>query len=207
MKVLIIGSTGTIGVELLRQSLAMDHAVTAFARDPSGIALNHPALTVVQGDVMDPATLDEAMHGHDAVLIALGAGTRGGIRARGTQNVVDAMRRHGISRLICLSTLGVGESRSNLNFTWKYLMFGLLLRRAYADHVAQEKIVGDSGLDWTIVRPGAYVDGDITRNYEHGFPPERKGLALKISRGDVADFMLQQLGDNAYLHACPGLSY
>lgn len=207
MKVLIIGSTGTIGTELLEQALTMGDEVTAFAREPSGISVEHTALSVVQGDVMDPASVERAMHGHEAVLIALGAGARGGIRARGTQIVIDAMRRCGIRRLICLSSLGVGNSRGNLNFVWKYLMFGLLLRRAYADHVAQEKVVSDSGLDWTIVRPGAYIDGTITENYQHGFSPERKQLKLKISRADVAHFMLRQLRDDAYMCASPGLSY
>ncbi|MDH3512311.1 MAG: SDR family oxidoreductase [Gammaproteobacteria bacterium] len=207
MKILIIGSTGTIGSELLNQSLSLGHEVTAFARNPTGIALAHPALSIVQGDVMDPASLERAMLGHDAVLIALGVGAKGNIRARGTQNVITAMHHCGIRRLICLSSLGVGDSRENLNFFWKYLMFGLLLRRAYADHVAQEAVVRDSGLDWTIVRPGAYIDGTITQNYQHGFPPQRKKLKLKISRADVAHFMLRQLGNDEYLGASPGLSY
>ena len=74
---------------------------------------------------------------YDAVVIALGAGAKGDIRAQGTRHVIQAMRNHGVRRLICLSSLGVGESRGNLNFFWKYVMFGMLLRRAFADHVAQ----------------------------------------------------------------------
>jgi len=117
------------------------------------------------------------------------------------------MQRRGLRRLVCLSTLGAGDSRALLNFFWKRIMFGLLLREAYADHEAQEAIVKRSGLDWIIVRPGAFTDGPATGAYKHGFPPTEKNLKLKISRADVADFMLRQLTDDTYLRQSPGLSY
>lgn len=207
MKILVFGPTGTIGREFLGQALAEGHEVTAFAREPSRLDAGNPALTVVQGDVMDSASVDRAVPGHDAVLIALGAGAGGGVRAQGTRHIIQAMRTHGVRRLMCLSSLGVGDSRENLNFFWKYVMFGFLLRRAYADHVAQEHAVRDSGLDWTIVRPGAYVDGPVTQSYRHGFSPSLKALELKISRADVAHFIVSQLDDRQYFYAAPGLSY
>ena len=86
-------------------------------------------------------------------------------------------------------------------------MFGLLLRRAYADHTRQEELLKDSCLDWTIVRPGAFTDGNRTGAYRHGFPGTDKTIEGKISRADVADFMLRQLTDSTYLHETPGLSY
>jgi uncharacterized protein YbjT (DUF2867 family) len=166
-----------------------------------------PALTIVLGDVMNPADVDTALPGHDAVQIARGAGAKGKIRAHGTRHVTAAMQAHGIRRLICLSSLGVGDSRGNLNFLWKYVMFGILLRRAYADRVAQEQAVRESGLDWTIVRPGTFVDGDVTDGYRHSFAQDTKDLKLKISRADVAGFMLGQLASDAYLRRSPGLPY
>ncbi len=207
MKVLIFGSTGTIGQQLVIQALAKGDEVTAFARDPSRIELEDSGLSIAQADVIEPESVDRAMPGHDAVVIALGAGAKGGIRAQGTRHVIQAMRNHGVRRLICLSSLGVGESRGNLNFFWKYVMFGMLLRRAYADHVAQEQAVKESGLEWTIVRPAAYVDGTSTEKYRHGFSPDTKKLELKVSRADVAHFMLQQLTGDTYLRQSPGLSY
>ncbi len=86
-------------------------------------------------------------------------------------------------------------------------MFGMLLCEAFKDHVAQEDLVAKSCLDWTIVRPGAFTDGDRTGTYRHGFPGSDKSTALKISRADVADFMLRQLTDSTYSHRTPGLSY
>ena len=86
-------------------------------------------------------------------------------------------------------------------------MFRGLLRQTYADHVGQEDYVRQSRLDWTIVRPGAFRDGKRTGKYRHGFSGTDKTTKLKISRADVADFMLKQLTDDTYLHKTPGLSY
>ena len=156
---------------------------------------------------MDPATVERAVSGHDAVLCSLGAGLKGKVRSEGTRNIIRAMENAGVRRLICQSTLGVGDSRGNLNAYWKTIMFGLLLRRAYADHVSQETYVMQSCLDWIIVRPAAFTDGNRTGEYRHGFPGTDKTTTLKISRADVADFMLKQLVDDTYLHKTPGLSY
>ena len=117
------------------------------------------------------------------------------------------MEKAGVRRLVCLSTLGIGSSQGNLTFFWRYLMFGLLLRNAYADHVRQEDHVTQSSLDWTIVRPGAFTDGGRTGEYRHGFSGTDRTIEGKVSRADVADFMLRQLADATYLRETPGLSY
>jgi putative NADH-flavin reductase len=207
MKLVIFGSTGSIGHQLVAQALEQGHTVTAFARNPAKIEIEHVNLTAVQGDVLDSESVKKAVDGQDAVLCSLGAGANGTIRSEGTRNIVRAMEKAGISRFICLSTLGVGNSRANLNLFWKHIMFGLLLRRAYADHISQEDYIKESLLDWTIVRPGAFTDGNRTGVYRHGFPSTDKTIKGKISRADVADFMLKQLTDRMYLHETPGLSY
>ena len=207
MNILIAGSTGTIGRQLVNQALESGHDVTAFARDPSKLQIDNHKLTKYRGDILDPGSVKEVMPGKDAVLCALGAGGKGGVRAAGTHNLIEAMEENGVRRLVCLSSLGVGDSRGNLNFLWKHIMFGLLLRRAFDDHVAQEDRIRESSLDWTIVRPSAYTDGDRTGDYRHGFPASLTGLKLKISRADVAEFMLRQLTDDSYLHRAPGISY
>lgn len=207
MKLIIFGSTGSIGRQLVAKALEQGHTVTAFARNPAKLGSQHPNLTTFQGDALDYASVEEAVRGHDAVLCSLGAGAKGMIRSQGTRNIVRAMETTGVRRLICQSTLGVGDSLGNLNFFWKHIMFGLLLRRAYADHVSQEDCVKQSKLDWTIVRPATFTDGDGSGQYRHGFPGTDKALSLTISRSDVADFMLKQLMDQTYIHKTPGLSY
>lgn len=206
MKIIVFGSTGTIGNQVIKQGLECGHEITAFARDTSKITLNHERLTKVQGDVLSPNSVEAAMPGHEAAMVVLGAGMKGQVRSQGTLNVISAMHSSHVKRLICQSTLGAGESRGNLNFFWKYIMFGGLLRKAYADHELQEQFVRASGLDWTIVRPGAFTDEVGTGEYHHGFSPMERNLSLKISRADVAEFLLKQVSDLNYLHKSPGLS-
>lgn len=207
MQLLIFGATGSVGRQVVEQALEQGHQVTAFARNPEKLDIQHPHLTFFQGDVMDAPAVEQAVHGQEAVLCSIGAGRNGVIRSEGTRNIIKAMEKTGVERFVCQSTIGVGDSRGNLDFFWKYIMFGLLLRPAYADHVFQEAYVRQSRLDWTIVRPAAFTDEGRTGAYQHGFPGNERGITLKISRADVADFMLKQLSDNTYLHQTPGLSY
>jgi len=207
MNLLIFGSTGSIGRQLVNQALQQGHIVTAFARNAAKVDIKHDNLQVTQGDVMDLASVERAIPGHEAVLCSLGAGRKGTVRSEGTLNIIKAMEKAGVRRFICQSTLGVGDSQANLNPFWKYIMFGFLLRPAFTDHVNQENHVTQSNLDWTIVRPAAFTDGERTGQYQHGFPGTDKTTKLKISRADVADFMLKQLTDDTYLRETPGLSY
>lgn len=207
MRVIVFGATGTIGRHLCRRALFDGHIVTAFARRPDALDIRHPNLLVQAGDVRDKDTVLSAVDGHDAVMVVLGGGLKGTVRSEGTKNIIDAMKWHGIKRLICETTLGAGDSVHNLNFYWRYVMFGFLLRAVFKDHLRQEEYVRDSDLDWTIVRPAAFVDKPAADEFKHGFPPHEKGLTLSIARSDVAKFMAEQLGSNYYLHKTPGLSY
>lgn len=207
MKLLIFGATGSVGCQIVQQALEQNHIVTAFTRDRTKLNLVHPNLKVFEGNVLNFESVKAAVQGQDAVLCTIGAGRQGKIRAEGTRQIIRAMEQAGVQRFICQTTLGAGESWENLNFFWKYIMFGFLLRQAFADHVQQEAYIQQSNLDWTIVRPGAFVDGDRTGKYRYAFPCTDQTTQLKISRADVADFMLKQLTNDAYLHKMPSLSY
>lgn len=208
MKLIIFGATGTMGRHLVKQALAQGHQVTAFARKPEALEIEHPNLRLFTGDVFDPESVAAAIKGGEGVLVSLGSSKlTGKVRSVGTQHIVEAMQRHQVKRLICQTTLGVGDSQANLNFFWKYLMFGLILRSVFKDHVVQEAVVKRSKLYWVIVRPAAFTDGPAPDEYRHGFPANEKNLALKILRTDVASFMLRQLNDDGYLRQTPGLSY
>ncbi|MBF6128149.1 NAD(P)-dependent oxidoreductase [Nocardia brasiliensis] len=206
MKIAVFGATSTVGRLVVEQALAEGHQVTAFTRSAAGLTQRHERLDIVEGDVLDSNSVQRAVAGQDAVLVSLGAGRKGVIRAEGTRAVIEAMNRTGVKRLIVQTTLGVGDSKANLNFLWKYVMFGLLLRQAFADHVQQEAYVRASDLDWTIVRPSAFTDGPRTGVFRRGFPAGERGLSLKIARADIADFMLEQLTDTTYLRQAPGIS-
>lgn len=187
----VVGATGSVGRHAVSQALAAGHRVTALTRRPESI---EPAdgLDVCVGDVLDTPVVRAAVAGRDAVIVALGDGRRGAVREAGTRSVVQAMTDMGVRRLVCQSTLGVGDSRANLDLVWRHLMFGLLLRRAYDDHCRQEAVVRASSLDWTILRPAAFTDGPLTGSYRVGFGPGER-TTLKISRADVAHALLRQL--------------
>jgi len=206
MRITVLGATGSIGRHVVEQAVASGHELTVLVRDPARLPAG-AGLTVVTGDATVAADVERAVTGADAVVVALGAGRAAGVREAGTRTAVAAMRAADVRRLVCLSTLGAGESRANLNFVWKYLMFGLLLRSAYADHQRQEEVVRASNLDWTLVRPSAYTDGPRTGDYRYGFGSDATGLTLKVSRADVADAILRAVTDTERIGRAVSVSH
>ncbi len=209
MKLIIFGATGTVGRQLAGQALAQGHQVTAFVRDPAKFGAPRHNLRIVKGDVLDAAAVKNAVTGHDVVLCALGRPlmNKEKLRAKGTEIIVRAMQVAGVTRLICLSAMGTAESRALLPLRYTHFLIPLFMRRLYADHSEQERLIRQSGLDWVIVRPGSFQEGPETGTYWHGFKSPQASLTFKISTGDVAHFMLKQLKDNTYLGAAPALSY
>ena len=208
MKVLVIGATGGTGRELVKQALEQSHQVTALARSPEKLAFSRPNLRIVKGDVTDYARVDEAVRGQEAILCALGTRVirKNTIQSDGTRNILGAMQSHGVRRLVLESSLDVGDSRGQLGFFFAHVIRPTLLRNIFQDKELQEQIVRQSQLDWIIVRPAMLTDGPRTGNYRAGFSSSDK-TQRKISRADVADFMLKQLRDSTYVHETPGLSY
>ncbi len=208
MKVIVFGATGNIGRLAVARTLDDGHQVTAFARRPENLEIDNPNLVRIAGDAFSPWDVASAIAGHDAVIITLGAGMsrKSLIRSAGTLNVIQGMQRHGVKRLICQSTLGAHESWSNLNFFWKRIMFGGLLRPVFKDHELQESLVRASGLDWTIVRPSAFDDGPETGGFIEDVKPSERKLKLKITRADIAAFLTRQLSDVSYRGRAVGIT-
>lgn len=210
--VIVFGATGSIGRLAVAELLARGHAVTAFARRPEALALSHPQLTLRAGDVTDPGAVRAALAGQQAVLITLGSGKalRSDVRATGTLTVIRAMQAAaplgGPRRLICQSTMGAHDSWANLNFYWKRIMFGGLLRAVFRDHERQEDMVRASGLDWTLVRPSAFTDGPAEAPFLEDVPADRQGLALTMPRAALARFLARLSTSDRYLHRTVGLS-
>ncbi len=210
MKLIIFGSTGGTGRQVVGQALEQGHDVTAFARSPEKLNQKHEKLQVVKGNVLDFASVERAIQGQDAVLCTLGLPAimdKSNLRANGTKNIIRAMEKTGVKRFICQSTAGVGDSSATLPFLMNYLIVPFMLRRVWADHEIQENYIKESQLDWIIVRPAAINDGELTGSYQQGFTADNKTVTSKISRADTADFMLKQLADTNYLHKTPCISY
>lgn len=209
MKVIVFGATGTVGHLFVEQTLQDGHQVTAFARNPQKLNNENANLTLISGDALDRVAVANAIQGHDAVVVTLGSGMsrKSVIRSQGTANIIVGMKLHGVDRLICQSTLGAHESWGNLNFFWKRIMFGALLRPVFKDHELQEDLVRDSGLNWTLVRPSAFTDDPARNAYQENFGSGERGLSLKIPRADVAGFLKRQLSDVSYLNRAVAVSY
>jgi putative NADH-flavin reductase len=209
MNLLVIGATGGTGRELVKQALQQGHSVTAFVRNPEKLALTHPTLRIAKGDVTDYSSLENSVVGHNAVLCALGTKVIGKntIQSQGARNIVLAMEKNGVRRLVLESSLDVGDSKGQLGFFFAHVIRPTLLRNIFKDKELQEQIVRESPLDWIIVRPAMLTNGERTGKYRAGFPPTDHNITRKISRADVADFMLKQATESTYLRQTPGLSY
>jgi len=209
LRLLIIGATGGTGRELVDQALKLGHEITALARTPERLSIKHRHLHTMKGDVTNVQCVEQAVGGQDAVLSTLGTKVirKNTIQSDGTRNLIRAMQQCGVRRLVLESSLDVGDSRGQLGFFFAHVIRPTLLRNIFADKEVQEKLVRESPLEWTIVRPAMLTNGPRTGKYRAGFSVDDRSIKGKISRADVADFMLQQLTDNTYLKKTPGLSY
>jgi len=123
----IFGATGGTGRKFVEQALEQGHIVTALVRNSAKLDVKNANLQIVQGDVMDSASVERAVQGQDAVLSAIGApdSSKELVRSEGTRNIIRAIEKAGIRRFISLSTIGVGDSREMLPFLYKYILFPL----------------------------------------------------------------------------------
>ncbi|MEP2668628.1 MAG: SDR family oxidoreductase [Cyclobacteriaceae bacterium] len=209
MKLLIIGGTGKTGRELIKQGLEQGHVITTLVRHPEKFKLTHPNLKIVKGNVLSPDSFANVVQGHDAVLSALGHKRfiiPTTILSRGTKNLIEAMNKHNVKRFIAITSLGVNDSRFKLGLYYTLFTIPVILLFYFLDKSRQEKIIMNSDLDWTIIRPGQLTNGKKRMNYQHGSTVGNYILTKMISRASVADFMLNQLHDNTYLKKTPGIT-
>jgi putative NADH-flavin reductase len=198
MKLLLLGATGGTGRQLLAQALEAGHETTALVRSAEKLnAQDH--LLVRSGDATDPEAVDAAVAGQDAVLSALGVRSplADELISPSLRAVVPAMQQHGVKRLIWLSALGVGQTREQAPAMFR-VPFSTVLRRIRRDKAAGEEYLRSTDLDWTLVYPPALTNGPHTGDYRSGETLNVKGFP-RVSRADVAQFMLAQLDDATYI--------
>jgi nucleoside-diphosphate-sugar epimerase len=208
LRVLVIGATGGTGRQLVQCALEQGHQVTAFVRDPSKLQIEHENLRVVKGDVLDYASVEPAMRGQSAVLCALGHKRffyPNKIQSNGMRNILRAMNACDVPRLICETALGIGNSVGRLGLPHTFFILPLILPFYMWDKLRQEEVITASDRDWVIVRPGVLTNGEARGSYRHGPRVGSYLWPVKISRADVADFMLKQLTDDTYVGVAPGV--
>lgn len=197
MHIALFGATGGTGRQIASQALQEGHAVTALVRDPSRLQPSEAgepsptaAMTIVEGNVLDPGAVAQTVAGADAVFVALGTTRRNppDVVSSGTAVVIDAMKAAGVRRLVVVSSLGVADSRDQVPW-WFKILRATFLRSRFVDKEVQEQLVRESGLDWTILRPGGLTDGPPTGRGDLGTQDSvQAGL---ISRADVAAMALR----------------
>ena len=209
MRLLVIGGTGGTGQQIVRQAAAAGHEVTALARDTEKAEKLLPEARVVDGNVLDAASLERAADGQEVVVSSLGSGlslfSKLTLLSEGTKNLVAAMTAHDVRRLICITGVGAGDSRGHGGFVYDWLVRPTLLRQVYADKDRQEAVVRASGLDWVVVRPVMLSNGPHTGKYRVLTDvADMHGGA--IARADVADFVVREASDPRYHEQNLGLA-
>jgi putative NADH-flavin reductase len=207
MKILIFGASGATGYNLVSQALEKGHDVRAFVRDPSKLKLENKNLSVFQGDVSNHQQVDDAVKGQEVVISALGASTpfkRNFTLIKGIENIVGAMTKFHVERLVYQSFLGVKENRSELGFLLDRVV-SMLLKSSIQDHEVKEDIITSSDLQWTIVRCPTLTNGPFTGKYIDGERIQSASILPSLSRADVADFILKELQEKRYIKKKPRL--
>ena len=198
MNVLVVGAAGESGQLVVERARAAGHAVTAFVHDPG--TYSPPAgVRVVGGDATDPAQVDPAMAGQDAVIEAIGGHTpflRTDLERKAAQTLVDSMKRNGVRRLVVISVLGAGDSTDQAGFFYEHLLMPTFLRGAMKDKDAMEQVVQNSDIDFVLVRPPMLTGGEATGSVQ---VVEGDETAHKITRADLAQFLVDQLTSDAHL--------
>jgi len=211
VKLLILGATGGTGQHLVTQALDGGHEVTAFARSAARMSVQHPRLHVVTGSVTENgAALADAVRDQDVVISAIGRGMSlksENLIQRSVPPILSAMSAARVRRLIFTSAIGVGHSVGEAPLPlFSRIMMRFLLSDLYADKAAGEALIRRSDLDWTLVQPSQLTNGPLTRKYRAGERLALRGMP-KISRADVAHFILSHLDDGAYVRKVVSISY
>lgn len=207
MKIAIIGATRGIGLALAQVALADGHDVTVLARAPGRMPISDSRLHIIAGDALDPEAIVKVVEGQDVVCDCLGTSNVTQtitMFSRCAENLSKALKPEQL--LIAVTGIGAGDSRGHGGFLYDYLFMPVVLRRMYADKDRQERIIKTSISRWIIVRPGFLTNGPRTGRY--CALTDLTGIrGGKISRADVADFMLAQAKSPQFIGKTPLLIY
>lgn len=209
LKILVLGATGATGRLIVSQAVARGHDVAVLVRSAEK-ASNLTGAKLIIGDARDERALCQALKGRDAVISALGTAASPfrevTLLSTATRALVNAMKAEQVSRLVCITGMGAGDSAGHGGFVLDNLIFPLLLRKVYADKNRQEAIVRDSGLDWVLVRPSILNDKS-GRGSVRALTDLSGFHGGTIAREDVASFVLDQVGGDAWLRRSPVITW
>lgn len=204
----IFGASGQTGKQLTEQALKQGYQVKALVRNPAKLVERDPNLQVIQGDLTDPAKVEETVRGTDAVLSVIGAakGSPSDIKVVATRNIDAAMKKTGVKRVIRLSSAPFSETEPGDALSLGQRLMATMAKTMMASAVTDERqsaaLTRQSGLDWTLVRAmGPLNSKPATGRYQAG----RMGVEVKgrITRADLARFMLDELKNGQFVRQAP----
>jgi putative NADH-flavin reductase len=213
-KLLIIGANGGIGRQCVELALQAGHHVTALLRDPTKLDIGHPNLEIIKGDIMRPETFENYLENNDAIISAIGVSGGFGsdkpttLYSLGNETLLQTMDKKGIKRAFFISASAIEISPVlpfYVRLAEKYIV-QKLLKHMYADLTLMEKLIKESNADWTIIRPPQLSDKPVTGNYRIAINTFLKNC-LKISRADVAHFIINNIDNTATYKAVIEIGY
>lgn len=209
-KIIVFGATGGTGKQVVQQALLKGHWVTAVVRNTAALALQHERLEIVKGDVFQSHTFESAVAGKDVVISCLGIQKREPttVYSEGVGNLVKAMQAAGIQRIICLSAAAVVVP-SKSSWWMKFVIKNILqkiFKHSYADMLVMEKMLRESNVYWTVIRPPWLRNSAPTGKYRTSIN-ESLGNPSKLSRADLASYIVDHAVDEKTFKAVVEISY
>jgi putative NADH-flavin reductase len=201
MKIAIIGAGAGIGLDTVKQALENGHSVTALSTNTDSIP-DHQLLTKINGSATSVLDLKQAISGSDAVLITVGTKNKKVTTlfsdiAKTLIQVTDELNF--TNPIIIITGFGAGESSSYLSFFMRTII-KLFLKEQYINKTLMEELIANSNINWEIVRPGMLTNNALTKSYKV-IPKLEKGMkVVKISRADVAHFLISEAENPKYLN-------
>lgn len=206
MKIVVFGSTGKSGLEVIAQGLERGHEIIAYARTPEKITIKHDALTIMKGELHDIAAIESAIIGADAVISFIGAGTKivGTSLSDGVKNIADAMQKHGVRRILQTATNIAKDPLDKPHFKLDFMMglIKFIQPKVHSEITLIANAVRIPQLDWTLVRLPFLNDEPLSKQVIARYKGEMKDR-MKLSRADLAWFMLEQAESDAYIKKSP----
>lgn len=210
MNITVFGGTGPTGLLTIEKALKSGHYVKAYARNPEKITFQHPSLVVVKGELDEYQKIEESIQGADAVVSLLGpkAKSKETVIANGYKNIVAAMKKTGVTRLITAVSTSYRDPEDKFDFMVSFgiIMLKLVGASILKDIQAMGDVIRKSQLDWTMARLPMLKDSPATEKVHVGYTGDGRFNFFKLTREDLADFLLRQLTEQAYLNQAPAIS-
>lgn len=209
MKLAIIGASHGVGNQLLKLALEEGHEVTVLLRKPDKLRISSSNLHIIKGDILDPSSVTNAAVDQDGICVCIGIPpSRKPVEtfSKGIKNVLSSIGDNTEQKLIVVTGIGAGDSKGHGGFLYDRVISPLFLKEIYKDKNREEALIKESHSNWIIVRPGFLTDGPRTGKYR--VIENLAGITVgKISRFDVADFILEQLKEPTHFGRTPLLTY